>query len=396
MSRSVLSFLALGALAPAALARTPSDVEAAPGELEPTPVELDGDGTPNDPNDPGQGGPLDVSSDDYATLQDAVDAVASGGTVRIAAGVYRESLVVADKAVVLVGEGTASTRIKGSGTDGDAPVIALVGAASVSLASLTLSHGGYGVSAEVAEGAAPAAVLHAEDLEIELVGRGVYGSFSDVDLFGTTVRNTRGNGLSLVEVDRLVVDGLTVRGAGGVGLLVDNEAARSDGLRLVSDSVFEQNGGGGLEVHGSALPVRVLNCDFDGNRVAGVTLVDVDDAFLYGLTIDRTASVPTTKAYGDGLRVFGSAEVELRNVDVSSSERAGMSAWGCEDDPTRVTVNSSNFDASGGMDVAYGGMACATYAQVAFVVDDGSVSCDGGRCIAIAGPDVEIAPTPVP
>lgn len=387
MSRSFLPFFALVLVVPVAVARTPNDLEQVPNQ--------DTNQVPNpDTNqDTDQGGPLEatVPSASYPTIQDAVDAVASGGTVRLAPGVYRESLVVTDKYVTLVGEDASSTRIKGSGANGDEPVIDLVGAAGVSLATLTVSHGGYGVRAVVADGVSPSAALVTQGAEIELVGRGVYGSFADVEMTDSVVRNTGWNGLSLLRVDRLVLDGLTVRGADGVGLLVLNDVAADGGLRLVSASTFEQNKGGGLEVHGSALPMRVLNSDFDGNRVAGVTLVDVDGAYLYGLAIDRTAAVPDTGAWGDGVRVFGSVGVELKAIDVWSSARAGLSAFGCEDDPTSATVAGTTMDANG-FDVEVGATAgCAGYMDVAFVVDEPSVTCDGDRC---AAQSTSLAPSP--
>lgn len=339
---------------------------------------------------------VDVPSADYPTLQAGIDAVADGGTIRVATGVYHESLVVTDKAVVIEGQGAraSQTRIQGSGADGAEPVFELVGAADVSLATLTVSHGGYGVRAVPAESDVALAVLRAVDVEIEVVGHGVYGTFSELEVSDSEVRNARFSGLSVEPVGRMVFTGLTVRGSEGIGLLVLNERAPSTGgVRIVGDSTFEQNWGGGLEVHGSALPVSVLNSDFDGNRVAGVTLVDADDVFLYGLDIARTASTPGAKVgWGDGVRVFGSEGVELRTSDIDSSERVGVSMYGCVGDPTEVYLAGLSIDRSA-IDMEIGAPAgCTTGSAVDLSADEPSVSCDGDTCHAQPSALVPVEP----
>lgn len=369
-------------------------------DLEYVPVDGDfdqGGGAGND-NDNDNDAPeqVDVPSADYPTLQAGIDAVADGGTIRVATGVYHESLVVADKAVVLVGQGAraSQTRIQGSGADGDEPVLELVGAADVSLSTLTVSHGGFGVRAAPSADDTALAVLRTIDVEVEIVGHGVYGTFAELEMTDSDVRNARFDGLSVEPVGRMVFTGLTVRGSEGIGLLVLNERApATGGVRIVGDSSFEQNWGGGLEVHGSALPVSVLNSDFDGNRVAGVTLVDADDVFLYGLDIARTTSTPGAKVgWGDGIRVFGSEGIEVRTSDIDASERAGISMYGCVGDPTGVYLAGLSIDRSG-LDMEIGAPAeCGTGMLVDLSADESSVTCDGDTCHAQPSALVPVEP----
>ena len=53
---------------------------------------------------------------DYKTIQEAIDAAKPGDIVRIASGVYNESIIIVNKTdLMIVGEDVANTIIDGSG-----------------------------------------------------------------------------------------------------------------------------------------------------------------------------------------------------------------------------------------------------------------------------------------
>jgi len=78
---------------------------------------------------------------DYATIQEAIDAAVSGETIVVASGVYHEHIGV-DKPLALVGEDCDTTIIDGGG---ETRVIVVIKASQVRLSGFTIRNGAGGV-----------------------------------------------------------------------------------------------------------------------------------------------------------------------------------------------------------------------------------------------------------
>ena len=89
---------------------------------------------------------------DYKTIQEAIDAAKPGDIVRIASGLYNESIVIVNKTdLMIVGEDVANTIIDGSGCDGS--LIEICSAKNITIANLTIQNsGGHGIFIEKSEG----------------------------------------------------------------------------------------------------------------------------------------------------------------------------------------------------------------------------------------------------
>lgn len=81
---------------------------------------------------------------DYATIQEAIDAAVSGETIVVASGIYHEHIGI-DKSLTLVGESCNTTIIDGGGEN---KVIIVVKASRVRLSGFTIRNGAGGILLE--------------------------------------------------------------------------------------------------------------------------------------------------------------------------------------------------------------------------------------------------------
>lgn len=81
---------------------------------------------------------------DYATIQEAIDAAVSGETIIVASGIYHEHIGI-DKSLTLVGESCNTTIIDG---DGETKVILVIKASRVRLTGFTIRNGAGGILLE--------------------------------------------------------------------------------------------------------------------------------------------------------------------------------------------------------------------------------------------------------
>lgn len=153
----------------------------------------------------------------FPTIQAAVDAAASGDTVRIAPGTYTEQVSIG-KDLKLVGAGTGATIIRAPGTlapgqDGETSIVEIHRGASVEISRLTVSGPGSGTCDN---GPLQNDILilpdghldlrHAEVVDIHdstlsdcfRSGNGVIGFFASASIRHSVVRNYQAAGVVIV------------------------------------------------------------------------------------------------------------------------------------------------------------------------------------------------------
>lgn len=289
-----------------------------------------------------------VPSPEYRTLQSAVCAVTTGGTIHVLAGTYDERIMIWGKDV----------KIRGAGNDDEptewpalrAPVpsavvaarsalgnIAIGGGGSLSLRMMRIVGGDAGLVVDETSG--PVDVKHAR---FEQNGRGILDfSSAALSIKHTTFTGQLWNGISYVPFD------LTAQNCGGLN---------------VSHGVFSSTGGAGIYVRGCFHTIDHTSINFaqGGGIVAIASVVTIDQvnvafARYFGILLINTiaqieeTTVDFTKAgplapnpdpvYGDAISMWSTnaswaqggpkpSFVVLENNSTNFTDRVAFSVFG--------------------------------------------------------------------
>lgn len=205
---------------------------------------------------------------DHPTVQAAVDAVADGSTVCVAAGTWTENLVISGRDVRIAGLGRSRTVLDGGG----AGATLAVDGSTLELARLTVTGGvadhGGGLdvvgSTVLLEGVTVTANL------ARVEGGGLAADASDVTLTDVRFTRNRSDGLGggiWLDDTALAGDHVTVTGnvaAGGGGLATDNLADV-----WLANSHFLANKAPGPGGDGGGMWLNTTAATFENVRIAG-------------------------------------------------------------------------------------------------------------------------------
>ena len=291
----------------------------------------------------------------YRTIGAAVQAARDGGTVTVAAGVYRES-VVFDKSVtvlaegdrgsveliagtgpaVLVRAGTATVRgITVRGADLDGVAVAVQGGRLV-LESVEIAGGGVDVGGGAEARLTDCRVHGSESDAVRATGGGL------VEATGLSVEEVHGDAVSAQGTARVVLVGARVQKVAGRGVLAGGSARVSlDGCDI------GYTGGPAVEVadsgHGRLAGCTLHDIAADGLRVIGSAPFgpnwwaplrpERDSEAETGAERDtggvRAERCTITRTTGTGIAVSGSGQVAL--VDSTVDTAGGTGALACDE-----------------------------------------------------------------
>ncbi|MER7400514.1 right-handed parallel beta-helix repeat-containing protein [Streptomyces sp. NPDC000151] len=233
---------------------------------------------------------------EYSSLAAALEAAGDGDVLTVAAGTYRENLVLR-RAVTLRGPDGARGSVRIAPADG----VALTVRASATLQDLHV---------EAQDSAAPALLV--EDGAPELTGlRVVTRSATGIEVRGgarptvrhCTVDNPGGVGISVLDGAGGVFEECEVLAAGQAGVAVRGGAHP----RLERCRVHHANGAG-LTVNGEGSAVEAVGCELYEIKGAGVQIASRATGHLTDCTVHRTSA--------DGITLDTDAVLTVADCDI--------------------------------------------------------------------------------
>ncbi len=243
--------------------------------------------------------------EDVASLQEAIDAIAPGGTITISAGTFTEGVTIW-KPVMIQGAGPKETVLTAL-PERHVVISILAEAEQVTLTGLT-----------VAESDGQGLAIYGQDVALRNVRVidndrwGLWaGGTATVSLQGSTV-SSNWVGVLIESSARVDMTGCTVDG-NRTGL-----AAGGSALVVLQDSTISANEDG-LWV-GSSAQLSLQNCTVSGNGGDGLTVAGSAQVTLTGSTVSHN--------WSDGLEVSGSAQVTIIDSVISSNWWNGLDVCG--------------------------------------------------------------------
>jgi hypothetical protein len=306
-----------------------------------------------------------VPSDQFPTIQSAINAAVNGDRILVAPGVYNETLTIA-KRVSLTGSGARGegrTEIAGPRPTEVMPLDRAPGIINYQpggggkIEDLLIRGGHVGILGVAIEDRLPAP-LEVKQVIIHQGVRGVAGSFSDLSVEECKVADMLWHGISILKATgKIQIAESVVELCLGIGCYVNNTEAGSGDVSLLNDT-FGLNSGGGILIHGNAKPVGVTKCFVSNNRNAGIRLKDVGLAALCHNLINFTQPRLSDGKFGDGILAECSTDVIVCQDDqnfaldylppaIAYNARAGVSSFSSHISVTNVLFECNIFSAAG-------------------------------------------------
>jgi Holliday junction resolvasome RuvABC ATP-dependent DNA helicase subunit len=325
----------------------------------------------------------------HRTIAAGIRAVADGGLVSVAPGVYHESIVlnrtvtvVAEKGVdsvrLISSGGAAITVAAGAGTfrdlvveaaSGDGRAVLMTGGTAV-LEHCTVTGGRVEIGGDAAPELRDCRIRHAAGAGLMLAGdsRAVVrgGILSDIsgpgllleagaapDISGLTIAGPTGDGIWARGFAAGVIDDCEISGPGGAGLRAAATSApllrrcqirdgKAEGVH-VSSAGPGRDAGGAADRDDDPRVTTLEDCEISGSAQAGVLAAGEGRVVLRGCRIDRPGAAgiqaddrsqvqieatTVTDAVGTGLVVRGEAELRAKGGGITRAAGNGALALG--------------------------------------------------------------------
>ena len=262
---------------------------------------------------------------DYPTLQEAVDAIAPGGTITLAPGTYETGLTIW-KSVTIRGAGRDQTVLQSpEGTWLGVSVIA--GVSGVVVEEMSVRRAEFGLEIFGQAELRQLDILAHDGIGVKVVGsaqviindctisedeKGILVTdLAQVTLIGCTVSKSEWAGLEMQDSTRVTLTECTISGNDTFGLRVWDSAQ----VALTDCNITGQRGDGILV--SQSTQVTLTECTVSGNKDGGINVNDSAQVTLTGCTISGN---------GDGILVYDVAWMKVRNCVISDNSEWGVTA----------------------------------------------------------------------
>lgn len=241
---------------------------------------------------------------DFKTLQEAIDFAADGDTIEIAAGIYKETLIVDSKEINLRGESKKSTIIDALNSD-ELPAL-LINNSKIELSSLTIKNGIIGI-----EFINSTATVFSD---ITVDNNKLFGIFADnstLSLTNNTIKNTQ-----------------RFEGRSGLGIQIENSNVE------VSEIIVEENSDTGLFAVNST--VQIDNSSFFNNNTWGVFLEDCTNVEVTNNVIENNGLFT---GIGSGALLITTKDGLVDNNIFNNNNDAGLAVA----NSSAINISANNF-----------------------------------------------------
>jgi hypothetical protein len=325
---------------------------------------------------------------DFATIQEAIDAVTKGDTIIVAAGTYNETLFISKNHITLQGSGAGSTIIDGGGQN----VVTINGSQGLVFEGFTLQNGSFGIfslcatlevndvivqdnSSDGIHIDGNTAVLFNDCMVYRSNQAGIVVFRNSTATFGGTIisNDNTGDGIRVhmtsnaffdeaaVTVNSNGLSGISIYGSSSCGVLESTINSRDNignGIGIAGGSCFthannnilltENNGIAGIAVSGSsriyvnnATTLTTRNNGDIGLSVAGTSNAEIygniiaenngDNGLLVFLSssamFDDGSSIEVRGSGGNGIQIYENSELRAEGTVVSENNaHAGIMA----------------------------------------------------------------------
>ena len=234
-----------------------------------------------------------------ATISAAIARAKTGATITIAAGTYKEAVVL-DKSLTLTGAGSGTTRIVAPKVSDTVLHLGPGGGGKISKVTLSGGHesmsaGEFGITGTLY---LPAAVT-LSDVVLGNAPLGITGHYGSLSLTNVTVSNATTAGTKILRASSVTVSNsaFTNNAGPGLGIALSGSIAS---IITIADSSFNNNGVG-LSVSGKGATVTVGSSTVANNKGVGIELSGVDGSFkMSSLLVKQNALSGVRVALGNG------------------------------------------------------------------------------------------------
>ena len=270
--------------------------------------------------------------DDFATIQEAVDAANAGDIIFVRSGIYNETVTIRKDGLVLTGENKDTTVIDGGG--GDVPAVLVVSAENIEVNGFNMQNGYEGIELHQVTGI----TISGNMISTSRFGVGSSRS-SEVTLSGNTLTGNE-DGIYLWDVSSFSVSGNTITNNtnNGISIIVSSDCN-------FSGNMITGNANNGVSIGSSS------NCTVYGNRFAdnkdGIRFYSSEQITVtentitdneYGINFWNVSSITvsgnTLSSNEIGFGIYGSTEVSFYHNNLINSTK--------QIDATNVTNNWDN------------------------------------------------------